>query len=64
MPLLVMVPDAVRAPVADPVGSAVTDPVRVPVPELVPLNVTRGLKDREPVEPVDPLVPVPVKETV
>ena len=56
-----MVPDAVRAPVPDLVGSAVTDPVRVPVPKLVPLNVTRGLKDRE---PVDPLVPVPVKETV
>ena len=56
-----MVPEAVRAPVPDRVWAAVTDPVRVPVPEPVRLKVARGLKDRE---PVDPLVPEPVTETV
>ena len=61
MPLLVIVPETVGAPVPDRVWSAVTDPVRVPVPVFVRRGVARGLKDRE---PVDPLVPEPVTETV
>ncbi len=58
MPLLVIVPETVGAPVPDRVWSAVTDPVRVPVAEPVRRGVARGLKDKE---AVDPLVPVLVE---
>ncbi len=56
MPLWVIVPETVGAPVPDRVWAAVTDPVRVPVPVFVRRGVARELKDKEAVKSLVPVL--------